>query len=261
MPTRSIHALSPTSTAPPTPWSPLISYEASNGSASLSRPARGAQTTFGTNASSHARFFSEKADDEAKKEEPEADEAAGSKTETASAEGSANGEEQEAAEEGPPPSREEQLEAEVKNLKDQLLRGLAEQENTRRIAQRDMESAKQFAIKSFAKSLLDVSDNLTRALESVPEDARADKDGNPVLANLYEGIQMTDKGLEKAFEMNGLIKYGKVGEKFDPNTHEALFEYEDPDKEAGTIGQVMKSGFVLNKRVLRPAEVGVVKKG
>jgi molecular chaperone GrpE len=155
------------------------------------------------------------------------------------------------------------FEARVKALtdqhKDQLLRSLAEQENTRRIALRDVDSARQFAIKSFAKSLLDVSDNLSRALDAVPEDMRADKDGHSVLATLYEGIQMTDRELTKAFELNGLVKYGQPGDIFDPNLHEALYEYADPVKEPGTVGQVMTPGFMLNKRVLRPAEVGVVK--
>lgn len=157
-------------------------------------------------------------------------------------------------------SREEELEAQVKDLKNQVLRSLAEQDNTRRIAQRDVDAASQFAIKSFAKSLLDTSDNLSRALEAVPEEMRHDKENNAVLANLYEGILMTERGLAKAFETNGLVKYGQEGEGFDPNKHEALFEYVDPEKEVGTIGQVMKPGFMLRDRVLRPAEVGVIKK-
>ena len=157
-------------------------------------------------------------------------------------------------------SREIQLERQVIELKDQLLRSLAEQENTRRIAKRDVEAARNFAIKSFAKSLLDTSDNLSLALDAVPEELRADKDGHPVLANLYEGIKMTQLGLNKAFEQNGLAGYGEVGDLFDPSHHDALFQYSDPNLENGTIGQVMKKGFFLNKRVLRPAEVGVVKK-
>ena len=157
-------------------------------------------------------------------------------------------------------SRERQLEEQLLDMKDQLLRSLAEQENTRRIARRDVESARNFAIKSFAKSLLDTSDNLAMALDAVPEDMRADKEGHAVLANLYEGIQMTHLGLTKAFEQNGLAEFGKIGDVFDPNHHEALFQYPDPNLEAGTIGQVMKKGFFLNNRVLRPAEVGVVKK-
>jgi len=152
-----------------------------------------------------------------------------------------------------------QLEAQIKDLKDQVLRSLAEQENTRRIAKRDVSNAKSFAITSFAKSLLDTSDNLSRALDAVPEELRHDHENHPVLANLYEGISMTDDGLSKAFLKNGLKKFGQKGEKFDPNLHEALFEYPDPEGEVGNIGQVMKVGFMLNDRVVRPAEVGVVK--
>ena len=158
------------------------------------------------------------------------------------------------------PSREEQLEKEAKDLKDQLLRSLAEQENIRAIAKRDVAAAKAFAVTSFAKSLLDTSDNLSRAMESVPEEYRADTENHPVLATLYEGIKMTDENLLKAFEKNGLIRFAEPGDKFDPNMHDALFEYPDPEQEEGTIGQVMKAGFKLNDRVIRPAEVGVIKK-
>lgn len=171
----------------------------------------------------------------------------------------------------PKEEEEEELnpETEIANLKDKLLRSLAEQENIRRIARRDVESARQFAVTSFAKSLLDTSDNLSRALESVPLDLRQqppnqllEEEGSPsaVLATLYEGIQMTDDGLTKAFVKNGLTKFGAVGDKFDPNLHEALFEYADETKDVGSIGQVMKVGFMLRERVLRPAEVGVIKK-
>ena len=97
-------------------------------------------------------------------------------------------------------------------------------------------------------------------MEAVPEEMRQDKEAHGVLANLYEGIEMTERGLMKAFEMNGLVKYGAVGEVFDPNKHEALYKYVDPEKEEGTIGQLMKPGYMLRDRVLRPAEVGVIKK-
>lgn len=154
----------------------------------------------------------------------------------------------------------EELENQLKDMKDQLLRSLAEQENIRRIAKRDVENARNFAVSSFAKSLLDTSDNLSRAMEAVPEDFRSDTENHPVLATLYEGIQMTDDGLTKAFHKNGLKKFGLSGDKFDPNMHEALFEYPDENIEAGSVGQVMKVGFSLNDRVIRPAEVGVTKK-
>lgn len=204
---------------------------------------------------STTRFFS----DQAKDAEPEKKE----EEKQAPAEEDASGDDKAAAanEEGeaPPsgPSVEEELQAQIKDLKDQLLRSLAEQENIRNIAKRDVSNAKDYSVKSFAKSILDVSDNLSRAMEAVPADA-LDKD--PVLKTLFEGIQMTDTGLTKALESNGVSKFTEEpGEKFDPTKHEALFEYPDPEKEAGTVGQVMKCGFMLNKRVLRPAEVGVVK--
>jgi molecular chaperone GrpE len=216
---------------------------------------RAASAVVNPTVSSTSRWFSDKTT-ESKAEAVEPEPAAGAAAaEEETAEAAAP---EEPAE--PEVSREEQLEAEAKDLKNQLLRSLAEQENTRRIAQRDVQSAKDFSIKSFAKSLLDVSDNLARALEAVPVDQRADKEGQPVLANLYEGIAMTDAGLSKAFEMNGLTKFGKVGEVFDPNLHEALYEYPDPTKAAGTIGLVVKPGFMLKSRVMRPAEVGIIKK-
>lgn len=202
-----------------------------------------------------SRFFSDKT---APSPPSSDEEKPATEAETEKSEEPAAAEEEAAAE--PEVNREEQLEAELKDAKDQLLRTLAEQENTRRIAKRDVQDARNFAVKSFAKSLLEVSDNLSRALEVVPEEMRHDKEGNATLATLYEGIEMTEAGLTKAFESNGLKKYGQAGEVFDPNKHNALYEFPDAEKEAGTIGQVIKMGFLLNDRVLRPAEVGVVKK-
>jgi len=160
----------------------------------------------------------------------------------------------------PEPTREEQLEAEIKQLKDKLLRTLADQENTRRIAQNDVAQAKKYAIKSFAQNLLEVSDNLELALKAIPDGIEKDKEDQPVLVNLLEGVRLTEEGLLKAFRDNGLVRFGQAGERFDPNKHDALYEYADPNQEPGVVGQVMKSGFLLNNRVLRPAEVGVVKK-
>ena len=197
-----------------------------------------------------ARFMSTTDSETAKEADKE--------TPAGESEADSTAETKETTETSPPPSREQELEAQVKNLKDQLLRSLAEQENVRRIAKKDVESARSFSIKSFAKSLLDSADNLERALEAVPEDLRKDTDKHAVLATLYEGIAMTQDGLLKAFESNGLVKFGQVGEKFDPKQHDALFDYADPAKEAGTIGQLMKTGYMLKSRVLRPAEVGVI---
>jgi molecular chaperone GrpE len=181
------------------------------------------------------------------------------KEEVASTEDSSPQEEGEEESQENEPTDVEKLEVQVKELKDQLLRSYAEQENIRTIAKRDVENSRSFAISSFAKSMLDTSDNLTRALDAVPEEYRDDKENHSVLATLFEGIKMTDDGLTKAFAKNGLQKFGEVGEKFDPNLHDALFEYPDENMEAGSIGQVMKVGFSLKNRVIRPAEVGVIK--
>jgi molecular chaperone GrpE len=216
-----------------------------------------------TSTSANARWFSDAskaaAEDPLKSEdEPKQPAAENQKTEAKKDEPGAE-EESSPPQIPTPPSKEEVLEAQVKELKEKVLRSLAEQDNTRRIAKVDVDKARQFAIKSFAKSLLDVADNLERAMKAVPVD-QLDKKKDPVLCNLYEGIELTEKGLTKAFEANGLIKFGQVGEVFDPNRHEALFEYPDATKTAGTVGQIMKPGFLLNRQVLRPAEVGVVKK-
>lgn len=214
------------------------------------------QTGFLSTHNYNLRSFSTKPEEDAK-----ADDAQSAQEPAASDEAAKESTDADADADGESSPAEEiaKLEAQIKDLKDNLLLSLADQENTRRIAQRDVSNAKSFAVASFAKSLLDTHDNLSRALDAVPEDLRHDHENHPVLANLYEGISMTDDGLAKAFGKNGLVKFGERGEKFDPNLHEALFEYPDEEGEAGHIGQVMKVGFMLNKRVVRPAEVGVVK--
>ena len=117
---------------------------------------------------------------------------------------------------------------------------LAEMENVRRIAKNDVEKANTYAIQKFAKSLLGVSDNLGRALEAVPADALA---GSPDLAALHEGVEMTEKDLLKVFKSHGIEKFGEEGDVFDPNRHDAMFEYADAEKEAGTVGQVIAAGY------------------
>jgi len=152
----------------------------------------------------------------------------------------------------------EKLQKEVKDLKDQVLRCYAEEENVRRIAKRDVESAKSYANTSFAKSMLDVADNLERALQAVPVERRNSDD--IVLKSLVEGIQMTEKNLQKTFTKFGVYKFGQVGDNFDPQLHEALFRIPDSTQEAGKIGQVLKPGYKLHDRVIRAAEVGTIVK-
>ena len=113
-----------------------------------------------------------------------------------------------------------------------------------------------YAITSFAKDLLSVSDNLRRALEAVPEEA---KEGNDVLNNLLVGVEATERELLKIFEQKGVKKIEPLNEKFDPNFHEVMFEAPSSDVPEGVILQVIEAGYVLNDRLLRPARVGVSK--
>jgi len=135
--------------------------------------------------------------------------------------------------------REQQLELQIQELKTKLLRMTAKQENTQ-----------------IFLTLLDVSDNLARALEAVPAE---EKETNDAVKALCEGVQMTEKGLDQVFEMSGIVKYGAVGESFDHSIHHALCEYSHPGMEPDTVGHIIKAGYFLNERVLRYAEVAVVK--
>ncbi|MAZ33064.1 MAG: nucleotide exchange factor GrpE [Thalassospira sp.] len=147
------------------------------------------------------------------------------------------------------------LEAEVAELKDRLLRAAAEVENTRRRAKKDVEDASNYAVTKFARDLLDVGDNLRRALEAAGNDANAD----PAMKTLIDGVEMTEKSLLKAFEQNGIEKLEPLGEKLDPNQHQAVFEMPNPAYPDGHVAQVMQAGYVLKGRLLRPAMVGVTK--
>lgn len=148
------------------------------------------------------------------------------------------------------------LQEEVRALKDKLLRSYAEEENVRRIAQRDVNAAKEYANTKFAKSLLDVADNLERAIDVIDHEQRANAD--PHFLNLLEGVEMTQRGLVKVFESHGIVRYGAVGDAFDPSIHDALCNVPMPDKTSGTIGQIMKPGYKLKDRVIRAAEVTTV---
>lgn len=173
-------------------------------------------------------------------------------------EGEASVEEDQIKAEPTPPSNEDvvaALKKEIREMKDKVIRSYAEEENVRRIAKRDVENARAYANTSFAKSLLDVADDLERALSSVPQDKLAE---NAALKSLYDGISMTDKQLHKVFNQFKVFKYGTVGDKFDPDLHDALFQGPDPTKENGTISQVLKNGYKLNDRVIRAAQVGTV---
>lgn len=150
------------------------------------------------------------------------------------------------------------LEAELADTKDKLLRALAEAENVRRRASRDVENASKRAIAGFAREMVVVADNLSRALGAVDKDKLGDNDA---VKSLLEGVEMTEREMQHAFSRNGIKRVDPLGEKFDPQLHEAMFEYEDASKPAGSVGQVMEVGYMLHDQTLRPAKVGVTKGG
>lgn len=161
----------------------------------------------------------------------------------------------EPASESTPPAS-EALQAELDQVKEQAMRALAEAENTRRRAQKEREDATKFAVSGFAKDLLEVSDNLRRALDAMPTDLI---DAEPRLKNLVDGIEATERSLLRTFEKHGIKKLEPMDEPFDPNFHEVMFEAPVPGKPAGIIMQVVEPGYTLNGRLIRPARVGVTK--
>lgn len=147
--------------------------------------------------------------------------------------------------------------AEARELQDKLLRTLAEMENLRRRHSRDLEDARKYAMAGFARDLLDVADNMRRALAAVPDEARS---GNELVRNLLEGVELTERTLLAAFDKHGVKKVTpERGEKFDHNRHQAMFEVPTADLPPGQVADVMQAGWVIADRLLRPAMVGVSK--
>ena len=145
---------------------------------------------------------------------------------------------------------------EIAALNDRLLRTLAEGENLRRRAQREREETAKYAITGFARAVLTVADNLRRALDSLPTEAR---DGDEALKSFIEGVELTERELGSILERHGIIVVDPLGEKFDHNLHEAMFEVPTNDSQPGTVVQVLEVGYTLNGRLLRAARVGVAK--
>jgi len=150
-----------------------------------------------------------------------------------------------------------ELEAELAEQKDRLLRALAETENVRRRAQREREDASKYAVAGFAKDLLSAADNLRRALDSLPEAEVKDERTR----SLLEGLAATERELLGVFERHGIRRIDPQGEPFDHNFHQAIFEAEREDQPGGTVVEVLQPGYVLHDRLLRPAMVGVAKGG
>lgn len=149
----------------------------------------------------------------------------------------------------------ENLQTELEKMKDQWLRAVAETENIRRRNIKEREEAQKFAITNFARDMLSVGDNLQRALDNCPS-----MDGLSETTKAFiEGVQMTQAELLSILERQGIKKINPLHEKFDPNFHQAMFEIETADYQAGVVLQVLQHGFVLHERLLRPALVGVSK--
>ena len=153
----------------------------------------------------------------------------------------------------------EKLNAENASLKDRSLRALAEAENIRRRAEREVADAKSYGVTNFARDMLTFADNLNRAIASVPQEALAAAD--PALQAFVEGIGVTERDFQSRLARQGVKRMEPQGQKFDPNMHEALFEVPDPSVPTGTVVQVVEDGYSIGERCLRPAKVGVARGG
>jgi molecular chaperone GrpE len=158
-----------------------------------------------------------------------------------------------------PPDPTEALAREAADLKDRLLRALAEMENLRRRTEKQVADERVYGIASFARDVLAVADNMRRALDAVGADLRASADAG--VKALIEGVELTERELLKVLEKHGVKKLEPVGAKFDPNLHQAMYEVPDESVPAGTVAQVMQAGYTIGERVLRPALVAVTKGG
>lgn len=149
--------------------------------------------------------------------------------------------------------------AESADLRDKYLRLAAEMDNLRRRTERDVKDAKSYSVAGFARDMLAVSDNLRRALEAIPAEAR--ESGDAGLTALIEGVEMTERSMLAALERHGVKQLDPTGQRFDPNFHQAMFEVPNPEVPNNTVVQVVQAGYTIGERVLRPAMVGVAKGG
>jgi molecular chaperone GrpE len=159
----------------------------------------------------------------------------------------------------PEPASTEALAKEAADARDKMLRTLAEMENLRKRTAREVADARMYGITGFARDVLEIADNLQRALDAVPAEARASAE--PGLAALIEGVELTERSLHNTLEKYGVKRLDPAGSKFDPNFHQAMYEVPDASVPAGTVVQVVQTGYTIGERVLRPALVGVSKGG
>jgi molecular chaperone GrpE len=151
------------------------------------------------------------------------------------------------------------LAKEAADLKDRLLRTLAEMENLRRRTEREVADSRVYAVTSFARDILAVADNMERAMKALDDEIRDKADAG--VKALLDGVELTERELINVMEKHGIKRLEPQGQKFDPNLHQAMFELPDPSVPAGTVVQVMQPGYTLGERVLRPALVGISKGG
>ena len=176
----------------------------------------------------------------------------------AAAEADEGGGPEEAPEAAPEDAGEDEAATGEAALKDQLLRALADAENARRRARKDVEEARAYAISRFAQDLLGVADNLSRALENIPAGRREDDEAVKAIA---DGVEMTAREFEAVLGRHGITRIDPLGERFDYNLHQALYETADTDQPDGTVVQVLQTGYRIGDRLLREAMVGVAKGG
>jgi len=150
----------------------------------------------------------------------------------------------------------ERLIAENAELKDKVLRALADAENTRRRAEREVADAKTYGVANFAREMLSFADNLRRAVDAAPRDS-----ADAAVTTLIEGVTLMERDFISRLARFQVKPIEAEGQRFDPNWHEALFEIPDESKPAGTVAQVVEQGFSIGERVLRPAKVGVTRGG
>lgn len=153
----------------------------------------------------------------------------------------------------------QKLQQENTELKDKVLRTLAEMENLRRRTEREVADARLYGVTSFARDMLPFADNLRRIIDNIPVELRESAGG--AVATLVEGLELTEREFLAGLARHGVKRLAPQGNKFDPNRHEALFEIADDRVPSGTVVQVVEDGYVIGERVLRPAKVGVSRGG
>lgn len=149
-----------------------------------------------------------------------------------------------------------ELEAEVTKLKDQALRAMAEAENTRRRAQREIDENNKYAVSNIARDVLPIADNLRRALDGISDEARK---ADERLDKFATGVELTEREFLATLERHHIKRIEALGKPFDHNLHQAVMQVDVPDKPAGTVVQVLQSGYTIHDRLLRPAMVAVAK--